>query len=131
MSTDVSQLAVVELDARVATEIMGWRLERTGGEGKYRDVMRWVDASGTAVHVVDWHWRPSTELTDAWQVVEAMRARDFVFGVDSIGEEDESTPWRAWFGGPDCIERDYRADTAPHAICRAALRAAASPKGDV
>jgi hypothetical protein len=79
--------AGADLDARVAELVMGWRLERTGGAGKYRDAMRWVDANGTVVHVADWHWRPSSDIAEAFLVVEKLRKDgwDLTFGTNSGG----------------------------------------------
>lgn len=77
-------------------------------------------------------WSPSTNITDAWEVVEKMRERGFTFWIDSCGFPGEE--WRVQFTHDDpeptrfyCEDRD----TAPHAICLAAIAsvdAGTSPK---
>ncbi len=105
------------LDAEVAEKVMGWHCD---GEFNWRDennVMQdWVDS-----------WWPSTDIADAWQVVEKMQERGAVFGYQTIKEGVRGN--FAWFGvlptPASSFHEDFygEGETAPLAICRAALEA--------
>lgn len=73
----------------------------------------------------------STDIADAWQVVEAMRERGWHPEIRWISDWDCKAKWWVNFGGHRLY--DATADTAPLAICRAALRAVAdaTPKSAV
>jgi hypothetical protein len=130
-----------ELDARIA-ELLGWKNVRFDGE----EVT--VDAHSFTRYPMGWHgekpglppgWRTdiphySTYIGAAWEVVEQLIER----GVVSVrlewwgGSPDEGPDWEAIIdlpvprppSQPDCVVL-ARADTAPLAICRAALQAIA------
>lgn len=95
-----------ELDALVAAKVMGWQ-PNPG----------WLTAER---HIPSY----STDIAVAWQIAEAMR-------LAAIPEEEwASGGWRAAqepFNAPGWYERDVNdwewAETAPLAICRAALKA--------
>ena len=66
------------------------------------------------------YWSPSTDIAAAWQVVEKFTDN---FQMDNFGAEDGKV-WRVFIVSND--SGDYvkgQADTAPLAICRAALKA--------
>lgn len=111
-----------ELDALVAENVMGWRLERTGGTGKYRDAMRWVDDRGAVVAEVDWHWKPSIDIADAWQVVEKLRSLGYDVNVLIDAATDVKRPYACEVSRTGWCGSEWEsATTAPHAICLAAL----------
>jgi hypothetical protein len=87
-----------ELDQRVAIEVMGWTLY--AGNRNYRQ-------SGEPVP--DY----STDIAAAWLVVEALLARGIYVCV-----EYASGRWNCWAGTVN-----VHAETAPLAICLAALKA--------
>lgn len=99
-----------ELDALVAKDVMGWHKL----DGNWKDNI-WEKADG---HIKgDWH--PSEDISAAWEVVTKIRSMGW--GVDI-----------SWFHEfiycalhkPDSvIIKQANAETAPLAICRAALLA--------
>jgi hypothetical protein len=99
-----------ELDALVAVEVMGWHNDH---EVPYYD---WVQESNEVIHISK-RWSPSSDIGAAWEVVEKMIANgwwntDIGFGSGIVVSfDDGSTTHQA------------KADTAPLAICRAALLA--------
>lgn len=128
-----------ELDALVAEKMMGYVWRKSNRSGK-RCICRpdrcpdWFDspADGTEPLVSDWDSYPftpaySTDIAAAWEVVERLLVRrmypDLVSSnypvvwtceVDSYSDPEAATdPWPV----KSC------ADTAPLAICRAALQA--------
>jgi hypothetical protein len=57
-------------------------------------------------------WEPSVDMSDAWEVAER-------FGVQQLNKRDDG--WRVWVG----IDKKWEsvdAETAPLAICKAALK---------
>lgn len=115
-----------ELNAEVAIKVMGYRLA-TEAEPYWNSLAVWIAPDGER-----WEGIPhySTDIAAAWQVVEKLNlsvmrddgggwAAAVLYGVPYI-EED-------WGRGGyiDCGLHDGAyADTAPLAICRAALAAA-------
>jgi hypothetical protein len=114
-----------ELDALVAEKVMGWepwpsqigsdRWKGPDGEPRYT----WIEARAFAGLM---EWRPSTSISNAWEVVEKLLTQlgqqDFhiehLEGMGwSVATCHEDTGWKGWI----------TADTAPHAICLAALKA--------
>lgn len=94
-----------ELDALVAEKAMGWARNRGSGVG-----FTTPDGEYRSIDI----WSPSTDIAAAWQVVGKLRERGFGFSLNDA--------WIAWFlAAPN--EYQASADTAPHAICLAALRA--------
>lgn len=98
-----------ELDARIAEHVMGWT-----------DVRLAFDWMGTAPGK---NWREvvppySTDISAAWLVVQKLGARGFMMHKSIVGNY-----WRARFDVPVvALEEPYvLAETAPLAICRAAL----------
>ncbi len=139
-----------ELDAlneRVAIEIMGWRrmswrdyhayMNFSGTDERDSFAYAWHDAEGnmTEAHVKDKlyfdnptpSWSPSEEIADAWLVVEKLKADNWRFDITSKfthSPKEPKTEWGAWFTlPPDGIQGEGYADTAPLAICLAALKA--------
>ncbi len=109
-----------ELDARVATEVMGWKTQL------YPDGCR-VYAPGVR-GFNSGPWSPSTDISAAWEVVEKVKPLmgntpwDFVLARDT--DIDGNTSWCCNFHA-EYLEDGCRvtADTAPEAICLAALEA--------
>jgi hypothetical protein len=112
-----------ELDALVAEKVMGW----WQGNGW------WRNSDGAGIKIVEWRypdqleadlrWEPSAKICDAWEVVEKLRA-------DKEADFDLYAP--AWAGTANMMGGNWKAmidgyagvaDTAPLAICLAALGA--------
>jgi hypothetical protein len=115
-----------ELDARIARDVMGWTdqegfwMERTPDGLRYRVAENWDE------------FQPSTDIRAAWNVVERMRPRfpDASLAV-RLGAGDTGN-WFCEFGidygwathgEGDEVVAVGEADTAPLAICYAALAA--------
>jgi hypothetical protein len=111
-----------QLDFLIGTKVMGWRLE-CFADAKQTPI-GWVDKDVTK-YIATPEWSPSTNIAHAWQVVEALELRGGLIsqmysqgGCWSVGIEPDPGS-----GLTPC----YRAvgETAPLAICRAALEAMA------
>ena len=95
---DVDSLeAGPKLDALIAEKVMGGKLGLRG--------------MGVSWDTVGYGWSPSTSIADAWEVV--LKLQGF-----SIGKVGGSGEWCC-----SCYGGLASADTAPLAICRAALKA--------
>lgn len=115
-----------ELDALIAEKVMGWKI-------KYNDygaAPRWVDSKGD---FTCWDnsfntepaefFKPSTSIEHAWQVVKKIQALSN--GHDWFTLNNANGRWQATFKTGAYYEPidHVNADTAPHAICLAALKA--------
>lgn len=122
-------LSDAELSALVAEKVMGWRkvgaldeTERTYFETTWD--ARCVGGSEKAPRRIDCRrFRPASRLEDAWEVLMKM---DRAFAV--------SSPWHNdWFrcelGDRSGITTSMQAETAPRAICLAALLAVGAVDG--
>jgi hypothetical protein len=122
-----------EIDKLIAEKVMGWHIqEEKGGRNQ------WLDSDGHYQHMVSRYdgyedaedfeticWHPSESILWAWEVVEFLRRR---FWSTNIVCWDFSDKWvitcehRTGHGEPKkTLYAD--AETAPLAICRAALLA--------
>lgn len=121
---NVSQLSAGrELDALVAERVMGWYLKgRRWIDPERREFAGFTtepqyDPNSDRDHPL---WEPSSDMASAWEVVEKMRP-DWRF----LFQETPGRRWRAVFSSHS--ERDLAkmedADSAPEAICKAALQA--------
>jgi hypothetical protein len=105
-----------ELDAFVAEKVMGWtRHRRMDGDDVDYD-FNWVPPQFKG-DVAYWRLLPhySTEIRDAWEVVKESNA------MFELYSNPIRKTWTARFKGP--FEGSVTVETAPHAICVAALRA--------
>lgn len=100
-----------EMDRLVAEKVMGWKVSHLG-----RGRCETVNNSGVTYIR---YWVPSSEISSAWEVVEHMNRKTGGFMVEDWGDK-----FFAGFGpaDPAGVRRKVAtADTAPLAICRAAL----------
>lgn len=104
-----------ELDRLVAVGPMGWKPLRAEGR-------RWVREDGTETNYIvgghDLGFCPSTNIAHAWEVVEKLKHIGIGFQVQSCGARG----WLAVCGSALSGASGF-CDTAPHAICLAALKA--------
>lgn len=103
-----------ELDALVAEKVMGWKL------GDNRGAPAWFAHDEFRCEV--WQFKPSEDIAAAWEVVEKL-GKTWWFDVELTGNL-----WHAQFESQEHISErqfadDYSTDSAPHAICKAALMA--------
>jgi hypothetical protein len=124
-----SMVAGRELDALVAERVLGWklidRIEMGWGEGPdVWDCTNGKDAD-ECYSPTRQHFAPSTDISAAWAVVERM-AEDAHYLDVTFEPEDESRTWncKLRLAGSKGEVEAY-ADTAPLAICKAALAALA------
>ena len=108
-----------EMDALVAEKVMG--LERVGYLYKYREYTespRNVNMSEKDIPSY------STSIAPAWEVVERLHDLEWVVEVtidNGVGRYCKI--WKMGNKGREIIYEELDADTAPLAICRAALKA--------
>ncbi len=114
-----SDMSNEELDRRVAIEVMGWHQQPGYGQNVF-----WRDADDNATANPD--WSPSTNISQAWEVLGRLKQEGFNAVVDNAENE-----FCASFVAPNRRDADGKvaygqahADTAPRAICEAALTAA-------
>lgn len=125
-----------ELNALVAERVFGRSWAVHGGRYVWRD----RESAGAAYSPYEPMPAFSTDLAAAFQVVEAMRGREVRsgygdccrhFGLDTPDISDESpwcAGWHDYAGGERIDSVEARAETAPLAICRAALLATLLPE---
>lgn len=97
-----------ELDALVAEKVMGldcsWRCVTLDGTGRDRGPARRIKPY-------------STNIDAAWEVVEKLKENH------TVNIHGYSDGWEVGLIGPGSAAVDGQAETAPHAICLAALKA--------
>ena len=102
-----------ELDAAIAEKVMGWPAYDYG----FDVVFTLPDGNVKRLE----NWEPSTSIFNAFEVVEAMRKNGERFLSLSI-TDDDIEQWKCLYY--DGMQRAYAfGETAPHAICLAALLA--------
>jgi hypothetical protein len=137
--TTTELVAGRELDALVAERVMGWQVD-TDKEGYWCNDAGWTgwlvpESEADARYEQDRCWRPSTDITAAWQVVEHIKEREGCGFFVAWNKPEYGRPahWSAGFieAGNDGHGHDYtaevEADTAQLAICKAALAAVGKP----
>jgi len=114
-----------ETDALVATLVMEWWHEATSDTW----TSKWtLECWGASLGVDGGFWPLpafSTDPTAAEQIVEKLRADGWSFRLDQDGTSRCARFFRQTPGGADQVSY-ASADSVPLAICRAALRTAAS-----
>ena len=119
----VSRAAGRELDALIAEKVMGWsdlawNDSFTRVHGREPGKLRGTDGR----RVVPLY---STEISAAWEVLERAGPSGWGRGVEHVVTEGHTVFWQAYIG-----VAFGRGDTAPHAICLAALEAVAASLGE-
>ena len=108
-----------EIDARVA-EAFGWRIVQHKGATTVKPLRIWTAPDGEEMGYED-TFRPSTDISTAWLVVEKMRERGYWLTLEQLVNDEDS--WGADFGNEYGESFPGIGLTAPLAICRAALQA--------
>jgi hypothetical protein len=109
MKMEWDELSPRERDALVAEHVMGWKPSPTLIDG-------WVLQDGTHINHGGFH--PSTNIADAWQVVEKFKQEKLTFIEISLSNYSCKTLISTPNGN-----YEVEAPTATEAICKAALRA--------
>ena len=104
-----------ELDALIAEKVMGWN--RRGPGRHVSDYNNWwILPDGKSLNPL--RFCPSTDISAAWEVVLSLRNRWGTFTLVA------GLQWHCYDNEDgNYVERMGSADTAPLAICRAALKA--------
>jgi hypothetical protein len=130
-----------ELDALVAEKVMGGFVDDPDAGAGTGEVWFWVhpqdgvlrgepylmseDDDPEPYWSHSWHrWKPSTNIAAAWQVVDMLYKRGF--GVGVVMQHGWDTACECIVFKTSIVDDDTihaSADTAPHAICLAALAA--------
>ena len=109
-----------EMDMLIAVEVMGWRVD---AETAYSPS---GSANARQVEMGE-PWLPyySTDMSDAWMVMEKMESHpdEILLSLSRHGTTHENLVWGATFRECRGQQKDFyfEANTAPLAICRAAL----------
>lgn len=109
-----------KIDALVAEHVMGWKK----GELNWTIDELWIDSKGSYKWVGK--FSPSTNISDAWQVVEKC-GKDF--NVKYISHKKQYEAVVDYYFPAEKGKREFLsfgkayADTAPLAICKASLKA--------
>jgi len=100
-----------EIDRLVAEKVMGWEY--------VQDTDKWWDGDVLDIE----NFNPSTNIQDAWRVVEKMREGRIFSLCDAWDENDEPIFYAnfQYNDGYHVVNYDAYAETAPLAICLAAL----------
>jgi len=111
--------AGLELDALMAECVMGWKSGGKSNSGNAFFPKQDGDRIGRGKENWRFHpWDPSSDISSAWRVAEHVMAHPGVFASELLMMDNKR------FGiylGDDEVVSAY-ADTAPLAICRAALK---------
>lgn len=105
-----------DLDALVAEKVMGTDVGDIFYDATHQEIMPSVPSY-------------STDMAAAWQVVEHLLAKGRPLALQAPGSYDmneeyhQFTRWMAGFSGGVGFTEEVEADTAPLAICLAALKA--------
>lgn len=110
-----------ELDALIAEKVLGWSWDEKTA----------ISPSGSrnAVKAGDpFWWLPeySIDIAAAWEVVEKMKQLDFNF---TLQNDSFISGWEAAFSKANSHTVWFREESAPHAICLAALQALRGSNG--
>lgn len=107
----------MDIDKRIGVERLGW---------EYIDRLHWKKdgqymCDGTT-------FEPSTNISDAWLVVERMRELGYFFWIETLAQDCGN--YRVTFAITKDEYKTHSAisDTAPLAICNAALQALSEKK---
>jgi hypothetical protein len=106
-----------ELDALIAEKVMGWTLKENPKAFYDFEVFSW---EGGNVDVCD--FRPSTSISDAWQVVDKLK--DYMCELEfDFGYENRIWAMFTVAGIIDELHPSFQSEgrSAAHAICLAAL----------
>lgn len=121
-----------ETDARVAREVMGWHQDSWVVP---KDAYDWYAGctltSGWLAEGMKERnkrdFQPSTNIAHAWEVVEHFEARGYQVVITNCGGcKDSAGKWAVDVVSDDDSAIGIHADTAPLAICRAALACVAT-----
>lgn len=117
-----------ELDVLIAARVLGWTNCHVALSNAHGIPPEFADKQPPD-HTINFPglaW--SRVISSAWEIVGVMERRGWLLTLirrTSVTEHPNGVDWRAvfWRPSPDGLEIEESADTAPLAICRAALAA--------
>lgn len=113
-SADATPLTDAQIDYAIGTRVMRWGVCTVHGQPAWN-----VPVNGNHGYVFyQSEWRPSRNIADAWRVLE-----QFVKRGDDVWVMTAPVGWRCLIASDNNIDFEGNADTAPRAICVAALAA--------
>jgi len=118
--SETSDLTDDELNAAMATEVMGWTWDWFPGLEEYRPIVPGHAQICAA-------WSPATDYGDVFEVVERMQHHDL--WVETHSPSEQGAHWCAFVwplgehGTDDPVGSASHPDSLPRAICEAALAA--------
>lgn len=121
--TDIDTMpAGPEMDRLVAVKVMGWQKPIADAAHRGNRIGPWYAGGGT------WHCDPfSTDIAHAWEVVEKLTVWEHYRSGLDIELWTEGGFWKCYFRRRDKDDKKQSTsvleDTAPLAICKAALKA--------
>lgn len=115
-----------EMVTAIAAKVMGWKIKTTSHEG---NIYAWAAPINGEIKYLSTAyvpcWNPLGSIADAWEVVEAMRKRFRRVEVHLLNECNGGGAVCLIEGGTSEVDEHYiadaEADSAPRAICLAAL----------
>ena len=108
-----------ELDAMVAEKVMGWTM---APDGCWVIVTHNDPDDGLGPRQADETWSPSRDISAAWDVFERLSDRLPCIMLNQPNDNHPREWCVEWFDGEQTLDI-VTADTAPLAICLAALKA--------
>jgi len=103
--TGDTMMAAEQVDRLIAEKVMGWTL---------RDNLIYEDEV-LLMHLS--RWNPSCEIGDAWKVLSSLLLRGIDVRIATRGY--------SWCASISSSQQEFISESAPYAICRAALAAIA------
>lgn len=104
-----------ELSALVAEKVMGWELSDRGFYVKGINKPESYDTPN--------NWKPASDIAPAWQVMEKLTSLGFLVTIISPPPGYQTWDVRGWKPEINSDRFIAHSDTAPRAICLAALEA--------
>lgn len=106
-----------EIDHLIATKVMGWEPEEIEGSAYLSGYVLYKREEPP--HIPDYQFKPSTNIADAWQVVEKLK----IAVIPQAGGAPKNMQYLAEIDDrPFGKHYEAFAETAPLAICLAALK---------
>jgi hypothetical protein len=116
-----------EIDAQIAEMVMGWTWCPGEGQSGCDDSWMLYNSDGEGIDEYPAGWSPSTDIAAAFEVVDKIVGDQYryVFRLEQLTGRMAPGRWWAYFD-KDAEQFAGHGETAPLAICKAALAALSS-----
>ncbi|MGN8233212.1 BC1872 family protein [Priestia flexa] len=105
-----------EIDVLIAGKVMGWECEC------HSEINTWSTFGEYGALVIGEDFAPSIDIRDAWLVVEKLKQEGF-YSFHADLSLDSGQEWWSWHFSKGVNNYGSQQETAPLAICMAALKA--------